>query len=78
MLIMTKLNIGAAQHFASNKIRWHSVSNEDKIAFENQCVHKISIRELKSSKEVYKSIILFYKIGITQYRCFSMLGVPHW
>jgi len=63
MLIMTKLNIGAAQHFASNKIRWYSVSTEDKIAFENQCVHKISIRELKSSKEVYKSIILFYKIG---------------
>lgn len=78
MLIMTKLNIGAAQHFASNKIRWYSVSTEDKIAFENQCVHKISIRELKSSKEVYKSIILFYKIDITSYRYFSMLGVPHW
>ena len=45
MLILTKLNTGLAQHFASNKIRWYSVSTEDKIAFENQCVRKISTRE---------------------------------
>ena len=67
MLIMTKLNTGVPPHFASNKIRWYSVSTEDIIAFENQCFHKVSIRELKSSDDVYKSLIFFFKIGITSY-----------
>lgn len=67
MLIMTKLNIGVPQHFASNKIRWFSVSTEDIIAFENHCFHKVSIRELKSSDDMYKSLVFFFKIDITSY-----------